>query len=117
MTQMPLPNFWPDRDGIIKLPSDREWKRHLPRRRSLSTWLLQRVTGLVGFGSVRSKLFAMWLKNALSEAAFECLTVSEVIDNAVTDLRIEREEAIRMFVSNTAQGAEFRSDGQIVTVR
>lgn len=114
---MQLPFFWPDRDGLIKLPPPRMARRHLPRRRSLAIWLIERAAGVVGFQPVQEMAFRIWLKRALELADFQCLTVHEVITGATDDLKFDHETVIRFLVKHTSAKAEFRSDGQIVTMR
>jgi hypothetical protein len=111
------PLFWPDEQGVLRIPDARAWRRHLPRRRSITNWLFERMPGLVGFGPARSMMFATWLGYEIEAADFQCLTVDEVIKRAIMDLKLERDEAVRMFVKHTSAAAEFQSDGQVVTFR
>jgi hypothetical protein len=117
MTQMQLPFFWPDREGLIKLPPPRMARRHMPRRRSFAIWFVERAAGVVGFGLVRDIAFCTWLKRSLELADFQCLTVHEVINGAMADLKLDQDTVIRFLVRHTSAREEFRSDGQIVTMR
>ncbi len=113
--QLPLPNFWPDRSGLIKLPDPRAWKRHVPRRRSFAIWLLSRASGAIGFGPAREFAYRAWLERELAAADFNALTVREVINGAQRDLELDLESSIRYLAKATAIRGGFRSDGQIVT--
>lgn len=115
--QIPLPLFWPDDEGSIRTPDPRAWKRHIPRRRSISTWILAQATGAIGFGAAREFAFRTWLERALVDDDFGVLTIGQVIDRAQRDLEIDMESAIRYLAANTSDRGRCRSDGEVVTLR
>jgi hypothetical protein len=132
-----VPILWPDAHGRLILPTSsvrqsnarqlqlwpslpragRVSSLHLPRSRSLCSWLLERSPGIVGFGRVVERVFEAWLKDRLSWADFGAVSICEVVECAGVELGLERDVVIRLLVGGTSAGRKFKSDGVIITLR
>lgn len=61
--------------------------------------------------------FGTWLETRIANAEYKALGLGEVVTLARSELKLEREAAIRLLARVTRAGERFVSDGQIVTFR
>src|SRR3990172_8530519 len=130
-----IPFLWPDENGSLSLdrPNFAGSSELRPRKgpRSprkevvraarflqtdfLSTWLMSKSRGAVGFGKVKESIFETWLSQRLEKAAFNALELVQVVRDAVEDLELGLEEVIGLLIRLTRVGAKFKSDGELIT--
>lgn len=101
-------------------PSRRERRRMRSLKqfwRSSSLWL--RLSLRTGYFTHRgsSTYFAHWLREKVGESPFGAVDVADVIAAAMEELGLEREKALRYLLEQTSRNGDFRSDGEIVTLK
>lgn len=79
--------------------------------------LLLRSWGEVSYFGVGVLAFGTWLETRIANAEYKALGLGEVVTLARSELKLEREAAIRLLARVTRAGERFVSDGQIVTFR
>jgi hypothetical protein len=129
--------LWPDENGILTLPqqsgapSKESRSRHLrrsprvvkvlpwlsPRLRSLSSSLSLKSSVGAFFGMVVESLFVTWLTNILLVEDFNMISLALVISRSKNELGLDEERTKRLIIKRTTARAEFRSDGQFLTLR
>jgi len=80
-----------------------------------SLWLNNSV--VVGFKVVIESIFVTWLTNVLLDENFNAVRIDSMISMAEHDLGLNVETIKRLLVRHTSSRAEFRSDGELVTLR
>jgi len=70
-----------------------------------------------GWNAARELRFATWLGSILETAAFEALTVVQILDRASAELELDTEHARRILIRLTRSGGRFKSDGELVTLQ
>jgi len=102
--QLWLPGLHPKTSRIRSFRSSYLWGR--------VRWLL------IGYRSMASESeFVLWLRRNLEVAEFGALTLGEVKSGARLELELDDDHLLRYLLRHTSPGAEFRSDGDVITFR
>ena len=102
--QLWLPGLQPKTSPRLSLRSSSLWAR--------VKWLL------IGYRPMASESeFVLWLTRNIESADFGALTLREVKSGAVEELHLDDDHLIRYLLGHTSPIGEFRSDGEVITLR